>query len=238
MALNFPQMLTRFLQRILSTDYTSFSMFGLCFTYILGVLVIIFSYLLEPIEKCLRRRKTVAEYTRSEWAATETLQLQRTAFQGLGTGTWTGYTNVIPKTQKGEMLGDLVLSYTNGSTLAVSTPSAEKLGPVITHTTSSTTEVPAQIEAAVAGGHAASHSTDIRDVKEPRQEGQVPQDIAGRQGRISIEQHRGQATNLPPVLAQGECSHFASRDLAGMAMKLITDFKREHFQGSRLRVLA
>lgn len=89
----------------------SFSLFGLYFTYITGTLLILISYVLEPIFACLYRRWKYRQYTYLEWAATETLQLQRAGYQGIGSGTWSGNTSAIPRTQKGEKLSNLPLSY-------------------------------------------------------------------------------------------------------------------------------
>lgn len=100
----------------------SFSLFGLYFTYITGTLLILVSYVLEPIFACLYRRWKYRQYTYLEWAATETLQLQRASYQGIGSGTWSGYTSAIPRTQKEEKLGNLPLSY---STPEDETPSLD-----------------------------------------------------------------------------------------------------------------
>lgn len=89
----------------------SFSLFGLYFTYITGTLLILVSYVLEPIFACLYRRWKYRKYTYLEWSATETLQLQRASYQGIGSGTWSGNNSTIPRTQKGEKLGNLPLSY-------------------------------------------------------------------------------------------------------------------------------
>jgi hypothetical protein len=95
----------------MTTDYISFSLFGLCFTYITGIIIVLVSYVLGPIFSCLYRRHNYKEYAYLEWAATETLQLQRAGYQGLGSGTWSGYTDSIPKTQPGEILGNIPRSY-------------------------------------------------------------------------------------------------------------------------------
>lgn len=99
------------MQKILSTEYVSFSLFGLCFTYVTGTLIIVVSYILEPIYACMYRRNKYGEYTYLEWTTTETLQLQRTSYQGIGSGTWLGHTEAIPRTTTGENLANLPLSY-------------------------------------------------------------------------------------------------------------------------------
>ncbi|KAK7736866.1 hypothetical protein SLS63_003215 [Diaporthe eres] len=104
--------------KIRSTKHVSFSLFGLYFTLVTGVLIIIISYVLEPIFECLYRRRKYREYTFLEWTTSETLQLQRIGFQGVGSGTWTGYTDNIPRTKQDEALTGLALEYpleTDGS---------------------------------------------------------------------------------------------------------------------------
>lgn len=76
-----------------------------------GVLIIIISYVLEPTFECLYRRRKYREYTFLEWTASETLQLQRIGFQGVGSGTWSGYTDSIPRTKQDEALTALALEY-------------------------------------------------------------------------------------------------------------------------------
>lgn len=76
-----------------------------------GVLIIVISYILEPIFECLYRRRKYREYTFLEWSASETLQLQRIGFQGIGSGTWSGYTDSIPRTKQGEIIASLALEY-------------------------------------------------------------------------------------------------------------------------------
>lgn len=106
--------MSKLLQKIRSTKHVSFSLFGLYFTLVAGVLVIVISYVLEPIFECLYRRWKYKGYTFLEWSASETLQLQRIGFQGLGSGTWSGYTNSVPRTKEGEDLEGLALKYPLG----------------------------------------------------------------------------------------------------------------------------
>lgn len=98
-------------QKILSTNYTSFSLFGLYFTFVTGMLIIIISYSLEPIFGYLHRRRDYSGYKYLEWTTNHTLQLQRLAYQGLGSGAWSGYTDTIPSTRDAYFLADLPLSY-------------------------------------------------------------------------------------------------------------------------------
>lgn len=59
------------------------------------------------IDWILRGRKSEsleAQYARLEWKATTTLQLQRLAYEAVGSGTWSGTTNTVPVTECGEAL--------------------------------------------------------------------------------------------------------------------------------------
>ncbi|KAL2277331.1 hypothetical protein FJTKL_00051 [Diaporthe vaccinii] len=98
-----------------STKHVSFSLFGLYFTLVTGIVILITSYVLEPIFECLYRRRRYREYTFLEWTASETLQLQRIGFQGVGSGTWSGYTDNIPRTKQDEALTALALEYPLGA---------------------------------------------------------------------------------------------------------------------------
>jgi hypothetical protein len=99
------------MQMILTSEYTSFSLFGLLFTYIVGCVLIVSSYVLEPIHAYLERRRQSPGYSYFEWNVNATLQLQRLAYQGLGSGEWGDYEESIPKTKEAEPLVDLVSSY-------------------------------------------------------------------------------------------------------------------------------
>lgn len=88
------------------------------------------SYLLEPLFECLVRRRKYEEYKYLEWTGNETLQLQRMAYQGLGSESWSGYTDSVPKTRPGYFLADLHVEY--------SVDRNEQVGPAVkrsTHTT-------------------------------------------------------------------------------------------------------
>lgn len=65
---------------------------------------------------CLYRRDQArklkrGEYRYLEWASNGTLQLQRLAYQGINSGKWSGYTDDIPMTESGALLGDLTQAY-------------------------------------------------------------------------------------------------------------------------------
>lgn len=100
----------RTLQKILSTAYTNFSVFGLTTIFIIGGVIIILSYTLEPLVAWIQRRRNLDVYERLEWTMNETLQLQRLAHEELGLGTWHQCDTDIPVTGKAEKLGVLDLS--------------------------------------------------------------------------------------------------------------------------------
>ncbi|KAI0486830.1 hypothetical protein F4859DRAFT_527004 [Xylaria cf. heliscus] len=97
-------------QKILSTAYISMSLFGLYFTYITRLLIIILSSLLEPIFSCAQRRWKNREHENLEWVSNETLQLQRFAYEGSGQGDWSKCLDSIPVTAADQELGPLNLS--------------------------------------------------------------------------------------------------------------------------------
>ncbi|KAI0016634.1 hypothetical protein F4780DRAFT_669738 [Xylariomycetidae sp. FL0641] len=96
-------------QRMKSSSHGSFSLFGLVFTYGVGVLAILTSWLLEPVSELLYRRLGFKKYAHLEWTANSTLQLQRLAHEGLGFGSWLKGTGAIPVTGPADLLGCLDL---------------------------------------------------------------------------------------------------------------------------------
>ncbi|OJD29668.1 cytochrome p450 protein [Diplodia corticola] len=97
-------------QKIVTTAYTSFNTFGLCLTFIVGCIIIVFSYTIEPLASWIQKRRRFDNYSRLEWCANETLQLQRMAHEGLGVGTWHHGAEAIPYTDNGERLATLNLA--------------------------------------------------------------------------------------------------------------------------------
>lgn len=57
------------------------------------------------------RKSKRGEYRYLEWTSNGTLQLQRLAYQGIKSGKWSGYTDEVPMTESGALLGDLTQSY-------------------------------------------------------------------------------------------------------------------------------
>ncbi|KAK3688995.1 hypothetical protein B0T22DRAFT_427069 [Podospora appendiculata] len=98
-------------QKIQTNGYTSFSLFGLYFVLVGGLLVIITSYVLEPVLHFVERRRMNNQYKHMEWTANETLHLQNLGFQGLGRGTWSRYTNDVPITEQAVAFESLALGH-------------------------------------------------------------------------------------------------------------------------------
>lgn len=76
-----------------------------------GLLIILASYTFEPLLAFFYSRSKYKEYKYLEWAVNGTLQLQRLAYQGLGSEKWSNYTDDIPKTRPGYFLADLARAY-------------------------------------------------------------------------------------------------------------------------------
>ncbi|KAJ3577208.1 hypothetical protein NPX13_g3357 [Xylaria arbuscula] len=97
-------------QKILSNSYTNMSLFGLYFTYIVGTIIIVASYVLDPILSFAQKRWKNREYENLEWACNETLQLQRLAYEESGQGDWSKCTDSIPVTAAHQELAPLDIS--------------------------------------------------------------------------------------------------------------------------------
>lgn len=95
-----------------SASHTSFSVLGLCITFILGGSIILLEMTLEPVLGYFqRRRKTSSHlYQRLEWITNETLQLQRMAHEGIGAGNWIRTAETVPTTVTQENLAILDIS--------------------------------------------------------------------------------------------------------------------------------
>lgn len=103
----YPTLIPQTPQKILSTAYISFSLFGLSLILVLGTLIIIASAVLEPVAGYIQRRRGWKDYARLEWCTNETLQLQRLAHEELGVGTWSHTLDAVPRTAKDEVLAVL-----------------------------------------------------------------------------------------------------------------------------------
>ncbi|KAF2140483.1 uncharacterized protein K452DRAFT_309634 [Aplosporella prunicola CBS 121167] len=97
-------------QKVKSPSYTSFSTLGLGLTLALGLLINALSLGIEPLLRVLQARQRCAGrpaqglYRRLEWAANETLQLQRLAHEELGAGSWCRGDECPPVTRRGDRL--------------------------------------------------------------------------------------------------------------------------------------
>lgn len=87
-------------------------MFGLCFTYAAGILIIFVSYATGPIFAYLYRRYKLGEYAHVEWTTNATFHFQRMVYQGIESGEWTGELDDIPRTKPGEILAELPMRTT------------------------------------------------------------------------------------------------------------------------------
>ncbi|KAL9110933.1 MAG: hypothetical protein Q9227_004548 [Pyrenula ochraceoflavens] len=94
-------------QKIRSSAYTNFSVFGLAFVLVVGGIIIIIGYLLEPFLEFVESRRRKVRYSRLEWSANDILQTQRMAHQELGIGAWDNCAGHVPITQKFETLAVL-----------------------------------------------------------------------------------------------------------------------------------
>ncbi|KAI1129747.1 hypothetical protein F5Y10DRAFT_276535 [Nemania abortiva] len=97
-------------QKIRTTAFTSFNVFGLYFLFLSGALLIAFSFSIEPIISCLHAKQRYNQYKYLEWVTGESLQLHRLAHEGVGWGTWARAIEDIPTTEKGQALGCLDLT--------------------------------------------------------------------------------------------------------------------------------
>ncbi|TGJ84886.1 hypothetical protein E0Z10_g3891 [Xylaria hypoxylon] len=97
-------------QKIVSTSYISVSLFGLYFTYITGSLIIIASFVLEPLLSYVQKRWKKREYENLEWMTNQTLQLQRLAYEESGQGEWSKCLDSIPVTASDQELSPLNLT--------------------------------------------------------------------------------------------------------------------------------
>ncbi|KAI0551764.1 hypothetical protein F4679DRAFT_537883 [Xylaria curta] len=100
-------------QKMRSTAYGSFSLFGLIFTYTLGIIVAIISFILEPISRYLHQKMSYKQYQHLEWTTNTVLQLQRLAHEEVGFGTWSEGTETIPVIKAGSILGSLDITNPN-----------------------------------------------------------------------------------------------------------------------------
>ncbi|ETS84639.1 hypothetical protein PFICI_02664 [Pestalotiopsis fici W106-1] len=100
-------------QKVIDLVHVSLSVFGLAFIFVSGLLIIIISYILEPLTRCAGRRLGKNSYARLEWYSTGVFQLQRMAHEALGVGDWDYCGDDIPTTAAGTTLALLDISDEN-----------------------------------------------------------------------------------------------------------------------------
>jgi hypothetical protein len=96
---------------ILSTQYTSFSLFGLYFIFITGAIIIAASYGMERIFDFFQRYVGSKEDKSLQWQANQMLYLQSLCFHSIGRGIWSKGTVPVPVTRPGDKLHPLPYSY-------------------------------------------------------------------------------------------------------------------------------
>ncbi|KAI9150808.1 hypothetical protein HJFPF1_10585 [Paramyrothecium foliicola] len=77
-------------QKVRTTAYTSFSMFGLFFVFVTGTIIILISATMERLADIFQRRlmPRSSGYARLEWRTNNALQLHRLAHEELGVEDW------------------------------------------------------------------------------------------------------------------------------------------------------
>ncbi|RKK82868.1 hypothetical protein BFJ68_g17495 [Fusarium oxysporum] len=86
------------LQRIKTSQHTSFSVLGLAIIVVTGLLIIIFNVMLVDIVAWFRRKAARGLSQNREWIESETLQLQRMLCEAQGIGPWKGHQDAVPVT--------------------------------------------------------------------------------------------------------------------------------------------
>lgn len=93
-------------QIILSPGGTmSFSVLGIAVILIVGIFLMLLSLWLDSIMGYLRWKLQYNDYKRMQWGLDGMFQLHRLAYEAAGQGAWTGGTDAIPITQRGDLLG-------------------------------------------------------------------------------------------------------------------------------------
>lgn len=101
-------------QRVRSSRHYSFSVLGMSIILIVGGIIQLTAFFLDDLLALLfrfRRLKNDEDYNYAyaEWQTGSILQLQRLAQEGVGAGSWTGATDLVPVTDPGDALAVLDL---------------------------------------------------------------------------------------------------------------------------------
>ncbi|KAK8017269.1 hypothetical protein PG991_008345 [Apiospora marii] len=97
-------------QKIRSALYSSFSIFGLIFTYSMGALIVIVSFTISPLLCFLQKRGLYNKYAYLEWEGHTAIQLHRVAQDQCGHGRWSHCDEEIPITRPDDMLAAFDIS--------------------------------------------------------------------------------------------------------------------------------
>ena len=84
---------------------TSFSVLGISIILIVGSLLISISLLLSTVMGFIRQKRQWKAYKSLQWTLDNKLQLQRLAYEEAGQGHWSGGTDSVPVTRRGDKLG-------------------------------------------------------------------------------------------------------------------------------------
>lgn len=97
-------------QKIHSTAFANFSIFGLSLIFTIGGIIIItncvIEFSLQSHLRCIHRHRSRISYKRLEWNSNCVIQLQHLAHESAGCGTWSSCDDT-PVTQPGERLAVL-----------------------------------------------------------------------------------------------------------------------------------
>lgn len=104
----------------------------------MGGLIVLASYLLEPLSSLLYQKH---KYAHLEWVTTATLQLQRLAHEELGFGTWSRGAHQVPSTEPDDLLGYLDITDPSHPVLRAAPRDDLKLTPEKTPSSKDTVEV-------------------------------------------------------------------------------------------------
>ena len=89
------------------TSYQSFSVFALTLLFVVAVLIVLLSLIVEDIAAFVQCRWNRGATGREMWKANEILQIQRLLYEHSGSGTWHDGLNGVPVTESGEEMGIL-----------------------------------------------------------------------------------------------------------------------------------
>ncbi|KAK8132103.1 hypothetical protein PG999_000276 [Apiospora kogelbergensis] len=97
-------------QKIRSAQHSSFSIFGLAFTYGMGALIIFMSFAIPPFLRLLQKRERYSKYAYLEGEGDTSIQLHRVAQDQLGHGNWSRCDETIPTTDLDDLLAPFDIS--------------------------------------------------------------------------------------------------------------------------------